>query len=130
MRFSNRPFDGNTPDSIRDRWQSPLKALAAGVGDCKNHSMIKYAALLEAGFSPDDLRIVVGRIKSVNEIHAVVAARLGKQWYAFDNRSLAVVESGELRNFEAMFVLDDRGVRQFVTPASQIAGAPWNTRVQ
>jgi len=57
---------------IQTAWTSPLSALAAGVGDCKQYAVLKYAVLEEAGFAPDDLRLVVVRVKSLRNNHAVV----------------------------------------------------------
>jgi len=107
------------------KWTSPLATLAAGVGDCKQYAVLKYAALRDAGFAPDDLRIVTVRIKSTRDYHAVVAVRNAGRWFILDNRSLAVVESRELYDFLPVLALDHRGVRQFVLPSSPaVAGSP------
>jgi predicted transglutaminase-like cysteine proteinase len=105
-------------------WTSPLSALAAGVGDCKQYAVLKYAVLEEAGFAPEDLRLVVVRIKSMRNNHAVVAVRHAARWFILDNRTLAVVESRELLDYYLpLFTPDHRNVRQFVLPpAAKIAG--------
>jgi predicted transglutaminase-like cysteine proteinase len=109
---------------IQTAWTSPLSALAAGVGDCKQYAVLKYAVLEEAGFAPDDLRLVVVRVKSLRNNHAVVAVRHAGQWFILDNRTLAVVESRKLLDYyEPLFVQDDRNGRQFVPPPGpKVAG--------
>jgi predicted transglutaminase-like cysteine proteinase len=109
--------------AVQTTWTSPLKALAAGFGDCKQIALLKYAALADAGFSPNDLRLIVVRIKALqNEPHAVIAVRDQGRWSILDNRSLAIVESNQLlAYYEPELTLDHRGVRRFVLPFSPVA---------
>jgi len=110
--------------AIQPTWTSPLSALAAGVGDCKQYAVLKYALLQAAGFAPEDLRLVIVRIKSLRNYHAVVAVRHGSHWFVLDNRSLAVVQSTELLAYYVpLLTPDHQGVRQFVLPPSpKVAG--------
>ncbi len=116
--------------SGQSEWTSPLQALKAGTGDCKQYAVVKYAALTDAGIAPDDLRLVIVRIKRPQpptspSSHLVVAARLQTHWYILDNRSLAVTDSGRLRHdLEPLFTLDHRGVRQFVAPDEPSSAMP------
>jgi len=105
-------------------WTSPLNVLAAGVGDCKQYAVLKYAVLEAAGFAPEDLRLVIVRIKSQPNNHAVVAVRHGSHWFVLDNRSLAVVQSTELLDYYVpLLTPDHQGVRQFVVPPNpKVAG--------
>lgn len=104
-------------------WTSPLETLTAGTGDCKQYAAVKYAALLEAGFTADRVRLVIVRIKPSTPPttrpadHAVIAVHVQSRWLVLDNRSLTVSEStGLLNDMEPLFTLDNRGVRQFVSP--------------
>lgn len=110
-------------------WTSPLETLSAGTGDCKQYAVVKYAALLEAGFAADRVRLVIVRIRSSTPPpsapadHAVIAVRVQSRWLVLDNRSLTVSDSvGLLNDLEPLFTLDHRGVRQFVSPG--VAPAP------
>jgi predicted transglutaminase-like cysteine proteinase len=104
--------------TVQTTWTSPLSTLATGFGDCKQYAVLKYAVLDEAGFAPDDLRLVIVRIKSRRDNHAVVAIRNAAHWFILDNRSLVVVESGKLLDYYLPLVtLDHRGVRPFVLPS-------------
>ena len=94
-----------------DFWSTPIAALDAGAGDCKDYAIIKYVALLESGIAADDLRFVIVRDVKLNTDHAVVAARLDEEWLVLDNRTLVMVNAAEARHYDPLFVLDDRGVR-------------------
>lgn len=111
--------------AIQSTWSSPLQTLATGSGDCKQYAVLKYAALINAGFAADDLRLVIVRIKQPQNPgakpadHALVAVHNDADWIVLDNRSLAMIESRQvLDRYVPLFALDQRGVRQFVQPAS------------
>jgi predicted transglutaminase-like cysteine proteinase len=70
--------------TIQSTWTSPLGALAVGVGDCKQYAVLNYAVVQEAGFAPDDLRLVAVRIKSLRNNHAVVAVRQSAHWFILE----------------------------------------------
>src|SRR5258706_3048216 len=72
-----------------DVWSPPLATLAIGAGDCEDYAIAKFVALQEAGVSPDNLRIVILRDDLREEDHAVVAARLDRNWLTLDILSLA-----------------------------------------
>jgi predicted transglutaminase-like cysteine proteinase len=122
----NRAVNFSITAANQPTWTSPLTALTAGVGDCKQYAILKYAVLEAAGFATDDLRLVVVRVKSLRADHAVVAVRHAGKWLVLDNRTLAVVESSKLLDFYVpLFTLDDRSMTQFVLPpATKIAGLP------
>jgi predicted transglutaminase-like cysteine proteinase len=122
----NRAVNFAISATIQTAWTSPLSILAAGVGDCKQYAVLKYAVLEEAGFAPEDLRLVIVRIKSLRSNHAVLAVRHAERWFILDNRTLAVVESRELLNYYLpLFTPDHRGVRQFlIPPERKVAGLP------
>jgi len=62
-------------------------------GDCEDYAIVKYAALVEAGTSKDDVKIVVLKNVFPNEDHAVVAVRVDGQWLILDNRTLTLVRT-------------------------------------
>lgn len=110
---------------LRRKWVSPLAALDAGIGDCKEFAVLKYAALNDSGIALEDLRLIIGGVDSAREYHVVVAVRDAGRWYILDNRSLAVLESREFSDFLPIFALDRRGVRQIDLPSSpKVAGPP------
>lgn len=127
-RAVNLAIGAANTTAVQSTWTSPLQTLAAGSGDCKQYSVLKYAALRSAGFAADDLRLVIARIKQPQNPetkpvdHALVAIRNDADWIVLDNRSLAMLESRQvLDQYLPLFALDDRGVRQFVPPPGRDA---------
>lgn len=122
-----RAVNDTEPDGVRDEWTSPLAALAAGAGDCKQYAVVKYAALRDAGFPADNLRLLILQMKPGRVRHAAVALRYEERWLILDNRTLALVESRDvLGHYVPLYAFDYRGVRQFGTPqgpGQKIAGA-------
>lgn len=110
-----RAVTNGTPSDLHSRWTPPLATLAAGAGDCKQYTVLKYAALADAGIAPDDVRIVILQPRARPETHAVVAVHEEGRWLILDNRSMAIVESSELiGRYAPLYTLDRRGVREFV----------------
>jgi predicted transglutaminase-like cysteine proteinase len=95
---------------VPDHWSTPFETLRAGRGDCEDYAIVKYAALLDAGMSESDLKIVLMRTVFPNEAHAVVAARVDGEWLILDNRTLALVRDTNLTRAVPMLVLDQVGV--------------------
>ncbi len=115
-----RQIDSTTLPDYRDKWTSPLATLAAGIGNCKQYAVLKYAVLQDAGFAADDLSIVILKSRTLPQSHAVVALRNEEHWLILDNRSMAIVESRVLLDrYLPLFTLDRRGVRQFTPQVAQ-----------
>src|ERR1700687_6222166 len=106
-----------------DHWSPPFETLQTHRGDCEDYAIVKYVALLEAGLSPDDVKIVVLRNLQPNEDHAAVAARVDGQWLILDNRRLALVRDTEMVGSIPKFVLDQEGTRRFV-PSNRAGQRP------
>ena len=71
---------------VVDHWSPPFETLQTHRGDCEDYAIVKYVALLQAGLSNDDVKIVILRNLLPKEDHAVVAARVDGQWLILDNR--------------------------------------------
>lgn len=122
-----RPVSDDAQWGVADRWSAPFETLRSSRGDCEDYAIVKYLALLEAGISRDDLKIVILKNAFPREDHAVVAVRVDEQWLILDNRTLVLVRDIDLMRATPEFVLDQAGVRRFVlrgrTPA-----APFRSR--
>src|ERR1700676_209671 len=106
-----------------DVWSSPLVTFTTGSGDCEDYAIAKFVALRQAGILPQDLRIVIMHDTIRGEDHAVAAARLDGHWLMLDNRRMAMVEDGDVRNYRPLVVIDQSGVMRYVdTPL--LAGMP------
>ena len=44
---------------VVDHWSDPFETLRSNRGDCEDYAILKYAALQEAGFPRDDVKIVI-----------------------------------------------------------------------
>jgi predicted transglutaminase-like cysteine proteinase len=98
-----------------DHWSAPAETLQSSRGDCEDYAIVKYAALVAAGLSEDNVKIVIVRNAFPNEAHAVVAARVDGDWLILDNRTLTLVHDIDLTRATPELVLDRSGVRRFVS---------------
>ena len=99
-----------------DRWSAPLATFATAKGDCEDYAIAKYAVLREAGFAPDQLRLVLVRDRAVRQDHAVLAARLDERWLILDNRRSQLTEDTDASNFTPLFAINHNGVQLFAAP--------------
>jgi predicted transglutaminase-like cysteine proteinase len=109
---------------VPDRWSAPLETFTTGHGDCEDYAIAKYVALQAAGIAADDLKIVIVWNMIARENHAVAAVRLEGEWVILDNRSLALIPDGEVREEIPMFLLDENGVRVMLSDRLRVLAAP------
>jgi predicted transglutaminase-like cysteine proteinase len=106
---------------VADHWSPPFETLQTHRGDCEDYAIVKYVALLQAGLSHDDVKIVILRNLLPNEDHSAVAARVDGQWRILDDSRLALVRDTEMVRSIPKFVLDEDGTRRFV-PSNRAGG--------
>src|SRR5436305_5125554 len=114
INLAIRPMSDQAQYGEMDVWTSPLTTFAHGAGDCEDYAIAKLVALRQAGLSSDDLRIVIVRDTVRGEDHAIAAARLDGHWLTLDNRHMALVQEGSVRNYRALFVIDQYGLMKYV----------------
>jgi len=112
--LSITPISDEAQWGVEDHWSPPFETLQTHRGDCEDYAIVKYVALLQAGLSHDDVKIVILRNVLPKEDHAVVAARVDGQWLILDNRRLALVRDTKMVRSTPKFVLDEYGARRFV----------------
>jgi hypothetical protein len=100
---------------VADHWSSPFETLQTHRGDCEDYAIVKYVALLEAGVSRDDLKIVILRKFLPNETHAVLAARVDGEWLILDNDRLALVRDSDLARAQPEVLLDQHGAHRIIS---------------
>ena len=110
-----RPVSDEKQWGVPDRWSDPFETLLSERGDCEDYAILKYAALLEAGFPKESLKIVVWKNRLPQEDHAVLAVRVDNQWLILDNVTLALVRDTDVRQVIPEFVLDGQGVRRLIS---------------
>src|ERR1700680_473869 len=112
---------------VADHWSPPFETLQTHRGDCEDYAIVKYVALLQAGLSHDDVKIVILRNLLPKEDHAAVAARVDGQRLILDNRRLALVRDTGMVGSIPEFVLDEDGARRFV-PSNRAGRMPSDSR--
>ena len=93
-----------------DRWSAPLATFATAKGDCEDYAFAKYVTLRAAGFPSDDLRVVMGRDRTIRQDHAVLAARLDGRWLILDSQRSELIEDSRVPDLTPVFAIDHRGV--------------------
>lgn len=116
VNIAIRYVSDSTQYGVADRWSSALSSFATGQGDCEDYAIAKYAALSEAGFAAEDLRLVLVRDRAVREDHAVLAVHHEGKWLIMDNRSALLREDSQISSFTPLFAINHRGVQLFATP--------------
>ena len=104
---------------VVDLWSSPLETLAAGIGDCEDYAIAKFALLQDAGIPEQDLRILLVRDTAVRQDHAVLAVRIDRGWLVLDNRRSGLSEASGLPYFMPLFAIDHGGVSLFAAPYAE-----------
>jgi predicted transglutaminase-like cysteine proteinase len=105
-----------------DRWSAPLASFATAKGDCEDYAIAKYVALREAGFPEGDLRLLLGRDRTVRQDHAVLAAHLDDRWLILDNRWSGLRDDSADLNFTPLFAIDHAGVFLLAKPYARLNG--------
>jgi predicted transglutaminase-like cysteine proteinase len=114
---------------VADRWSPPFETLATHRGDCEDYAILKYAALLAAGISRDDVKIVILHNVLPDEDHAVAAARVDGAWMILDDSKLALVRDTDMVGALPRFVLDEHGAHRFVAAARGGQGSSFSRNV-
>jgi predicted transglutaminase-like cysteine proteinase len=91
----------------------PLEVITTRDGDCKSHSIAKYAAARAAGFSADHVRLVTVHDRRHNFDHMVALVYYNDEWLILDNLTNLLVRDSEKRDYAPMVVLDYKGVRRY-----------------
>jgi predicted transglutaminase-like cysteine proteinase len=107
-----------------DRWSAPLASFATAKGDCEDYAIAKYVALREAGFPGDQLRVLLGRDRIVQQDHAVLAAHLDGHWLILDNRWSELRDDIADLNFTPLFAIDHAGVFLLAKPYAKLEHSP------
>lgn len=91
---------------VSDWWATPQEFLKIS-GDCEDYAIIKYFALRELGFPPDDLRIVVVKDRIRGIAHAVLAVFTHGDAYILNNVSDAIFTHDKYRHYIPQYSLNE-----------------------
>jgi predicted transglutaminase-like cysteine proteinase len=114
INLAIRPTSDFAQWGVPDRWSSPLETFSTGRGDCEDYAIAKYVALVEAGVSEEDVKLIIVQDLATNQGHAVVAVRLNGDWIVLDNRWFALVRDVDMSRVIPLFMLDYAGLKQIV----------------
>src|SRR5262249_12323927 len=93
----------------------PLEAITMKNGDCKSYSIAKYAAARVAGFSADQVRLVIVHDRHHQFDHMVVAVLQGDEWLILDNLTNLLVRDSEKTDYEPTAILGYKGARGYLS---------------
>jgi predicted transglutaminase-like cysteine proteinase len=105
---------------VADRWSAPLETFSTRFGDCEDFAIAKHVALGEAGMAADDLRLVVVQVRGQppRDYHVLSTARDNGHWLLLDTLRQAIVDDVEATEYTPRFVIDHRGVREYMRPGN------------
>lgn len=105
INLAIRPVRDFAQFNVPDVWMSPLMTLKSGSGDCEDYAIAKYVALRETGMSAADLRLMIVHDRSINEDHAVTAARVDGEWLILDSRHLVLLTDRQVVSLTPLIAL-------------------------
>jgi predicted transglutaminase-like cysteine proteinase len=112
VNLTIRPMTDLAQYGQEDLWATPLMTFKSGAGDCEDYAIAKYAALIQLGVPPDDLRLLAVYDRGARENHAVTAVRSEQRWLILDNRTTDIKDDAKAINLSPLFILGDHWVRR------------------
>ncbi len=105
----------NDIQGVRDYWQFGKETLTLKTGDCEDFSILLCSLLRAAGYSPDDVYVVIG--KNQNGYHAWVKINLEDLgWYNIepqeDGLATLVGDFLTLSDYQALYEFNDQQFHQ------------------
>src|SRR5262249_7258164 len=91
----------------------PLEVITVRNGDCKSHSIAKYAAARAAGFFADHVRLGTVHDRTHKFDHMVATVYYNEEGLILHKFNNLVVRDTEKRDYAPMAVLDYKGVRRY-----------------
>ncbi len=76
-------------------------------GDCEDYAIAKYYSLIELGFDPDEMRIVIVEDTNLNIAHAVLAVYLGEKIWVLDNQISTLVPHEKIVHYTPLYSINE-----------------------
>lgn len=92
---------------VEDYWASPEEFLSRG-GDCEDYATAKYLALIDLGWSDEEIRLVAVRETRLKIAHMIVVVYLPGGPVVLDNRLDPVVPAASVTAYQPLFSLTRR----------------------
>jgi len=110
-RFVNkRRYRDDRPQApaIRNEFRTLFDLFRNG-GDCEDFAIAKYLLLRELGFSKEELRIVITRVRSSRDHHAVLAVKVDDQAWLLETDD--TIKRGNKQNrYRYLFSMNEEGI--------------------
>jgi predicted transglutaminase-like cysteine proteinase len=92
---------------VEDHWATPEQLKANG-GDCEDFAISKLFALLQLGWSPDSLRLVVVQDTQLNMPHAVLAVAAEQNIWILDNQIISVTSEETIDHYAPIYSISGK----------------------
>jgi predicted transglutaminase-like cysteine proteinase len=89
-----------------DYWATPVENDEKLRMDCEDYASVKLYLLYVSGIAPQNLALMVGKIPSTGEAHAVLAVAMDNVGYVLDNRTPYVVNTYSFSDFRLYYAVN------------------------
>lgn len=89
-----------------DYWAIPYEFFVRH-GDCEDYAIAKFMTLRAAGFSQDNMRIVVLNDENLRIMHAVLAVYVGEEIYILDNQIKRMVSHRSIHHYTPIYSINE-----------------------
>jgi predicted transglutaminase-like cysteine proteinase len=93
---------------MNDYWATPMEFLYKG-GDCEDYAITKLLSLLQLGFAPDSMRMVVLMDTKLKTPHAALALYTNDDILILDNQTQDVVSHQRLSHYVPIYSINEKG---------------------
>ena len=95
---------------VAEQWSTAQETMARRSGDCEDYAVLKMALLRQLAFKSEDMFVVVVRGSAFTAQHAVLAVRRGDSTLILDNRTDALREDKEIREYQPLYSTNEHGL--------------------
>ncbi len=96
-----------------DYWATVAEFMERG-GDCEDYALAKYHSLIQLGFKPKQLRLVILYDQNKHINHAVLAVAHQGSWKIMDNQSQSVRNDDEISNYKPIYAISRNSWWRFI----------------
>ncbi|MCP4000739.1 MAG: hypothetical protein GY727_07505 [Gammaproteobacteria bacterium] len=90
-----------------DHWATPEQLQANG-GDCEDFAISKLFALIQLGWSPESLRLVVVQDTQLNMPHAILAVAVEQNIWILDNQTTSVMSEAVIEHYAPIYSISGK----------------------
>lgn len=91
---------------IPDYWATPDEFFLKD-GDCEDYAISKYITLKRLGVDPESMRLVILQDENLNVAHAILAVKLGEEYFILDNQIDAVLPDTQILHYRPVYSINE-----------------------